>query len=133
MEIFRMSIPSVKEFFCLSSNAVKACCAIYNVELCVLDDIGIAVREALYCLSNQSGRVDNIMIECLNEENGVVIEFTALSTQVRENLDSRDDEISRGIFEKLVPKVNLLSDERGIFCITFFFPRNEDCNERKQS
>lgn len=125
MEIFRLSIPTMEEFFALASNAVKACCAIYNIELCVLDDIAIAVKEALRCLKNQAGRADSIMIECLNEDNGVVIEFTALSTQVRENLETRDDEISRGIFEKLVPKVNILSDERGIFCITFFFPRNE--------
>lgn len=125
MENFRLSIPTMEEFFALSSNAVKACCAIYNLELCVLDDIAISVKEALRCLSNQAGRVDSIMIECQKEDNGVVIEFTALSTQVRENKDNKDYEISKCIFEKLVPKVNILSDDRGIFCITFFFPRCE--------
>lgn len=125
MDLFRMSIPAVEEFATLASNSIKACCAIYNMDLSVLDDISIASLEALCCMRSQPFRADSIMIECVNETNGVVIEFTSLSSQVRENDTEQDDDITRGILEVLVPKVNILSDERGIFCITFFFPRSK--------
>lgn len=124
MELFRMSVPAIEEFATLASNSIRACCAIYKMDLSILNDVGIASLEALCCLRSQKGKVDSIMIECQNEDRGIVIEFTALSYQVRENNIEQDDDITRGILEVLVPKVNILSDDRGIFCITFFFPRS---------
>jgi len=123
---FAMSIPAIEEFTSVASNAISGACAAYGVSLYLLDDVRIASTEAIYCLRHQPGEAENIEIRCERRCCGLIIEFTALSSYIKKSLPRSDDDITRGILETLVPKVNILSDDRGIFCITFYFPAHEE-------
>lgn len=125
---FIMHIPAIEEFTSVASIALSGACAAYGVPLDLLDDVRIASTEAIYCLRHQPGEAEIIEITCEQRQCGLIIEFTALSSFIQESLPKSDDNITRGILETLVPKVNILSDDRGIFCITFYFPNpKEDC------
>ena len=124
---FTMNIPAIEEFTSVASNAISAACAVYGVSMYLIDDVRIASTEAIYCLRHQPGEAENIEIRCERRNCGLIIEFTALSSYIKESLPKSDDDITRGILETLVPKVNILSDDRGIFCITFYFPQQKEC------
>ncbi|MDY5730926.1 MAG: hypothetical protein SPL05_05255 [Eubacteriales bacterium] len=123
--IFRMSIPALEEFTCVASNAIKGALCSFGIALDILDDVCIASKEAIYSLRNQVAKADNIQIECTHVDKGFIVEFTSLSAHVREHCNCCDNDLTRGILETLIPKCNILCDERGIFCITFFFPNTE--------
>lgn len=123
-KICKLNIPADEDFAVLARSFVVGCCSIYGMYMDIVEDIKIACDEAIVCLINQPRKAVSIDIDILDRGDGIVVEFTILSSSLHQERDKSDVDITRGILEVLVPRVNICSDHGGVFCISFFFPKN---------
>ncbi len=122
----KVNIPAINEFAVVARMMLCGACAIYNMDIDVIEDLKIASDEAICCLINQPGMASSIDITAENTNAGIIVEFMALSASLTQSREKSDVDITQAILETLIPKVNICSDDRGVFCITFFFPNNEE-------
>lgn len=119
----KVIIPANSDFSVVARMMIAGCCAIYNVDFAIIDDIEVASDEAICCLINQPRKICNIQISIDKKDEGLVLEFVSGSSSLDQQRRKSDVEITRCILETLVPKVNICSDDRGVYCITFYFPQ----------
>ncbi len=119
----QVTVPAKPEWALVLRTALSGIGAVANLSLDTIDDLRTAADEAFDLLTHQSREVHHVTLECVIEENVVVVRLTGHRARHYQECTPVDPEIAQLIIGTLVTNVHMEGDKCGIYSVHMSLPK----------
>lgn len=122
MNPMEMTVPAQAEWALVLRMALSGACAVFDVPVDLMDDLGIAIEESCDLLLHQDYTAETLALTCEQRKDGLHVTLAARERTRRREEEKADPDIARLIIETLAREVTLDQDEAGVHCVRMTLP-----------
>ena len=119
---FLLSLPADMSYLLVARMALSGFGMLAGLDVDQVDDLRTVVDECCDCLLHQGKLPQKFSIAAKVCCGRFCCSFTAEEREEAASADAQDYEVTRCILETLLPDVQLLCDEAGVYCIDVSMP-----------
>lgn len=118
----RLNIPADQMYAPVVTLALSGLGMVLGLDVDLLGDLRTVAAECLDCLMHQAGKPRTIDVRVWTADGALCVQFEAQDRRRSQPQDDLALEITRGVLETLMPKVQLSADEDGVHGIVCSMP-----------
>ena len=117
-----LTVPAGMEWVLVLRMAASGVCALFDVPVDVLEDLGVAIEESCDLLLHQDYTAEALTLECEAWPGCLRVSLTARKGGPRQEEEKADPDIARLLIQTLVRDVTLERDEAGVHGVRMTIP-----------